>query len=175
MRSLCAAQPSTRFQRSGRIENNSNRRDAISVGSHSVIAGELLVFADGGHIEVGEYCFIGQGTRIWSSEEVKIGHRVMISHDVNIHDTMSHNLSARERHEHFKGIFVHKKLALPGVPKSAICIEDDVWIGFNVSILRGVRIGRGAVISAGALVNKDVPAYTIVSGPAAMAIGPSLP
>ena len=55
-----------------------------------------------------------------------------------------------------------------GVP-SSICkgpieIEDDVWIGYRATILSGVHIGRGAVVAAGALVNKDVPAYSIVGG-----------
>lgn len=173
MRRLCRADGTTRFQRSGTVQNNSTDRGAVSIGKHSVVAGELLVFGDGGRIEIGDYCFIGHGSRIWSSAQVAIGHRVLISHNVNIHDSISHSLSARERHEHFKGIFLHKQLHLPGVPKSAVTIEDDVWIGFNASIMQGVHIGQGAIISAGAMVNKNVPAFTIVSGPAAMAIGPS--
>ena len=48
--------------------------------------------------------------------------------------------------------------------KGDIIVEDDVWIGTRVTILSGVRIGRGAVISAGSLVVKDVPPYTIVGG-----------
>ena len=43
-------------------------------------------------------------------------------------------------------------------------IEKDVWIGANVTILSGVHIGRGATIAAGAVVNKDVPPYSIVGG-----------
>ena len=45
-----------------------------------------------------------------------------------------------------------------------VIIEEDVWIGANVTILEGVRIGRGATIAAGAVVNKDVPPYSIVGG-----------
>ena len=45
-----------------------------------------------------------------------------------------------------------------------VFIEDDVWVGANSTILKGVRIGRGAIIAAGAVVNKDVPPYTIVGG-----------
>lgn len=43
-------------------------------------------------------------------------------------------------------------------------IEDDVWIGCNVTILKGVRIGRGSVIGAGSVVVKDIPPYTIHVG-----------
>ena len=45
-----------------------------------------------------------------------------------------------------------------------VIIEKDVWIGSNVTILEGVRVGRGATIAAGAVVNKDVPPYSIVGG-----------
>lgn len=45
-----------------------------------------------------------------------------------------------------------------------VLIEEDVWAGANVTILKGVRIGRGSILAAGALVTKDVPPYTIVAG-----------
>ena len=50
------------------------------------------------------------------------------------------------------------------VNKEGIVIGNDVWIGANVVILRGVKIGDGAVVAAGAVVTKDVPPYTIVGG-----------
>ena len=43
-------------------------------------------------------------------------------------------------------------------------IEDNVWIGINSTILPGVRIGYGAIVGAGSVVTKDVPAMTIVAG-----------
>jgi len=43
-------------------------------------------------------------------------------------------------------------------------IENDVWIGVNVVVLAGVKVGNGAVIASGATVTKDVPAYAIVGG-----------
>lgn len=45
-----------------------------------------------------------------------------------------------------------------------VCIKDDVWIGCNSVILKGVTIGEGAVIAAGALVSTDVPPYAVVGG-----------
>lgn len=48
--------------------------------------------------------------------------------------------------------------------KGEIVIEDDVWIGFGAMILSGVRVGRGSVIAAGAVVAKNVPAYAVVGG-----------
>ena len=51
-----------------------------------------------------------------------------------------------------------------------VIIENDVWIGCNVTILAGVHVGRGATIAAGAVVNKDVPPYCIAGGVPAKAI-----
>ena len=48
--------------------------------------------------------------------------------------------------------------------KGPIIIDDDVWIGYGVTILSGVHIGQGAVIAAGAVVTSDVPPYAIVGG-----------
>lgn len=55
----------------------------------------------------------------------------------------------------------HKKL--PENDKEVI-IEDDIWIGANVTILMGVLIGRGSVVAAGAVVNKSCPPYSIIGG-----------
>jgi acetyltransferase-like isoleucine patch superfamily enzyme len=49
-------------------------------------------------------------------------------------------------------------------PSRPVIIEDDVWIATRATILKGVTIGRGSVIAAGAVVTKDVPPYTIVAG-----------
>ncbi len=45
-----------------------------------------------------------------------------------------------------------------------VTIEDDCWIGANVTILKGVSIGRGTVVAAGAVVNRDIPPYSIAGG-----------
>lgn len=45
-----------------------------------------------------------------------------------------------------------------------IVVEDDVWVGTRAIILDGVRVGRGAIVGAGAIVTRDVPAYAIVAG-----------
>lgn len=50
------------------------------------------------------------------------------------------------------------------ISKGNIVLEDDVWIGCNVTVLSGVHIGQGAVVAAGAVVDKDVPPYAVVGG-----------
>lgn len=58
-----------------------------------------------------------------------------------------------------------------GRPRSQVCVvEDDVWIGARVTLLKGIRIGRGAVIAAGSVVTRDVFPYTVVGGVPARSI-----
>lgn len=52
-----------------------------------------------------------------------------------------------------------------------VVIEDDVWIGARAIVLRGVNVGRGSIVGAGAVVNKSVPPYSIVGGNPARVVG----
>lgn len=89
---------------------------------------------------LGENCRIGSGTII--GKNVKMAPDVIIC-------TQNH----RYTRETFEG-FVRKRVR----------IEDNVWIGYRAIILPGVHIGRNAIIGAGAVVTKDVPAYGVVGG-----------
>jgi len=158
--------PEAVIETEGSIQNLSGKKDAVHVGKMSHVRGELLIFEQGGRIDIGDYCFIGAGTRIWSAAEVRVGNRVLISHNVNIHDNISHPLDAEERHLDFLHIFDKQLAARPDLRAEAIEIGDDAWIGFNVSILKGVKIGKGAVIGACAVITRDVPDYAVVVGKA---------
>ena len=52
----------------------------------------------------------------------------------------------------------------PIISKGGIVIEDNVWLGLNVSVMDGVTIGEGAVVGAGAVVTKDIPPFAIAGG-----------
>jgi acetyltransferase-like isoleucine patch superfamily enzyme len=149
---------------SGRIVNMREDKSAISIGNASQVLGELLVFAHGGNICIGDECSIGIGTRIWSGESIIIGNRVLISHGVNIFDNQTHPLSASERSEHFRKIVTSGHPSEIELGERPIVIEDDVWIACMSIILRGVHIGRGVVVGAGSVVTKDVPAWSVVAG-----------
>ncbi len=58
----------------------------------------------------------------------------------------------------------NKPIQLQGSEAKGIIIEDDVWIGHSVSVLDGVRVGKGSVLGAGSVINKDVPPYSVVGG-----------
>jgi acetyltransferase-like isoleucine patch superfamily enzyme len=143
----------------GCIENFAEESDRITVGKNSYVRGRLLTWGHGGSIKIGEWCYVGIRSEIWSMNSITIGNRVLISHNVNILDGTAHSTDPEERHAHYKHILTiaHPKDPPPGVMSAPIVIEDDVWINVGVTILKGVRIGKGSIIAAGAIVTEDVP------------------
>jgi len=147
------------------IENNRQQKQFITIGSNTVIRGELMLFKHGGNITIGRDCFIGPGSKIWSAKNISLGDRVLIAHNVNIHDNISHPLNAADRHKDFMHIFFKGGLQdTVALREEEVIIGDDVWIGFNAIILKGVKIGKGAIIGAGTTITKDVPDFAIVVG-----------
>jgi len=150
---------------SAKIENILGDPQAIVVGPHTHLRGQLLTFWNSGQIRIGQWCYIGEGTRIWSQASVSIGDYVLIAHLVDIHDTNSHPIDWQERRLDTQAILSGQSYRTPTQTVSApVVIEDDVWIGFKASILKGVRVGRGAIVAAGAVVTKDVEPWTVVTG-----------
>lgn len=172
----CRPSDGVRLFLSSRIDNLHGDPDNIRLGKNCMVRGQILIFPSGGKIRLGDFSFVGENARIWSSKGVTIGDRVLISHGVNIHDNDAHPISASARRKQVEQIFLqgHPE-AHDDVSSDAIVIEDDAWIGFNGTILKGVTIGRGAVVAAGAVVTKNVEPYTIVGGNPARVIGQALP
>jgi maltose O-acetyltransferase len=157
----CTLGPGARLLPEADIHNFAGGPETIQIGANSHVRGRLMTYGHGGRIRIGEWCYVGVRTEIWSMDSIEIGDRVLISHDVNIHDGTAHSADPAERHEHYKHIILKghptTKEGMPGVFCAPVVIEDDVWISFGVTILRGVRIGRGSIIAAGSVVTQDVP------------------
>lgn len=149
---------------SARIINNMAGSSAIGIGAYTHVRGELLTFSHGGKISLGTYCYVGEHSHIWSAEHIEIGDRVLIAHNVNIFDSLTHPISAKKRHQQFIEIISSghpKPIDLESAP---IQIGNDVWIGCMSVILKGITVGEGAIVGAGSVVTKNVPPYTIVAG-----------
>lgn len=97
---------------------------------------------------------------IISATSIDIGDRVMVGANSTIIDTDFHPLDPAERRTNVRG-----------GASAPVVIEDDVFIGMSCIILKGVRIGRGAVIGAGSVVSRDVPARMIAAGNPARVVG----
>lgn len=154
----------TTISSKARILNASSSSKSIQVGYDCRIEGELFVFAHGGKITIGDWCFIGPGARIWSAGDVSIGDRVLVSHNCNIMDSLTHPLDYLARHKHFKEILSIGHPKFIDLDEKPIKICDDVWIGAGSIILRGVTIGEKSIVGAGSVVTKDVLPYTLVAG-----------
>jgi acetyltransferase-like isoleucine patch superfamily enzyme len=163
--SCCVLGLNSKLHKQSTIDNHANNRDLIVIGRNTHVRGELLVFAYGGNISIGNDCYVGEGTRIWSGENVQIGNSVLISHNCNIIDTNSHELNYLERHIGYVNMLEKGHPQSKGsILTSKIVIHDNAWISFNCIILKGVTIGKGAVVAAGSVVTKDVEPFTVVAG-----------
>jgi maltose O-acetyltransferase len=126
-------------------------RDVIFLGSVR-IAG-MRGIRLGNHISVNKGCVLdGTGGLV-------IGNYVMMAEGSCIY-------SAQHRFDK-----LDTPMMLQGYEKSETIIEDDVWLGVRSVILPGVKVARGSIIAAGAVVTKDVPEYSIVAGVPAKVIG----
>lgn len=168
-RGTCQLMPGARLTAKARIRNIGGDSGRIVVGRDSIVQGELLTYPQGGNIRLGEWCYVGEHARIWSAASIWIGDRVLVAHAVNIFDNLTHPMRAEERHAQFRQIakFGHpRQLSLGEKP---VRIEDDAWIGAGSFVLRGVTVGKGAIVAAGSVVTKDVAPYRLVAGnPAAI-------
>ena len=104
----------------------------------------------GRNIHIGDFVYLNFNCTIIDNNEVHIGSHTMIGPVVQIY-TAAHPLQAAPRNQGWE-------VARP------IVIEDNVWLGGGAILLPGVRIGRNAVVGAGAVVSRDVPADTVVAG-----------
>lgn len=168
----CIFGDATVFHPEAHIINYQKDLNAINIGNKTHIKGQLQVFPHGGKITVGESCYIGENSRIWSSLNIEIGNNVLIAHSVNILDDISHPINPIKRRAHAEQIFERGFPAkMDELDAKPIKICKDAWIGCMSIILRGVTIGEAAIVAAGSVVTKDVTPYTIVGGNPAKKIG----
>lgn len=115
----------------------------ISIGSETYIANAFLVAAN----------------------RITIGKRVMVSLGVTIADSDFHPLDPASRFADSVALSpVGNRNQRVRVESQPVVIGDDVWIGANAVVLKGVEVGTGATIQPGSVVLKDVPANVVVAG-----------
>lgn len=161
----CVSHPTSRIYAYDCISNILGDPEAIRIGAYSHIRGELLTFGHGGSILIGDYCYVGANSRIWSAKEITIGDRVLISHDVSIFDNDTHPIdNPAARHAQYKAIVTTGHPRQLDLREKPVRIHDDALICCQTVILSGVSIGTGAVVGAGSIVTKDVPPMSVVAG-----------
>lgn len=124
----------------------------IQIGEKGRIYDGAMLQTYGGNIIIGDRCSINPYTVIYGHGGIRIGNGVRIAtHTVII--PANHHFESKEK-------YIYKQ----GVSGKGIVIEDDVWIGANVTILDNVVIRKGTIIAAGAVVNKSTEPYSIIGG-----------
>ena len=110
-------------------------------------------------IEIGDNCGF-TGTTLVAAEQIKIGDRVQVGGNASIVDFDFHPLTPEERADDFNA-----------GDHAPIVIHDDVFIGMESLILKGVELGEGCVVGAGSVVTQDVPARAVAAGNPANVVG----
>ena len=139
-----------------RLQLRSWRRTNPLVPNHPVV---LATRHSNAVIRIGDDCGL-TGATIVAAERVAVGNRVLIGANATIIDTDFHPLDPS----------VRRRDILAG-RHAPIAIEDDVFIGMSAIILKGVTVGHGSVVAAGAVVTRDVPPNAVVAGNPAALVG----
>ena len=150
---------------------HSREPDALVLGANCTMDGVHFDLGEKGRLTIGDFCYFTNAVLLCELE-VRIGHYVVIGWNATIADTDFHPLAPAERiADAIACSPLGKGRPRPEIPRLPVIIEDDVWIGPNATVLKGVRIGSGAWIEAGSLVARDVPARARVLGNPAQIIG----
>ena len=138
------------------------KSNRVSIGKNSIVQCRVSFDGDGGAVTIGDRSYVG-ASHIVCHSGVSIGTDVIISWGVTIVDHDSHSVFWPLRKSDVE-LWRQGTKSWEHVPASPVLICDKVWIGFGVSILKGITIGEGAVVGACAVVTRDVPPYAIVAG-----------
>jgi acetyltransferase-like isoleucine patch superfamily enzyme len=130
-----------------------------NVGAYSRLVVGTDVARPGSYIHIGDGCGIGEYSSVGGSGGVSIGRNTIIGQYFSAHPE-NHNFADLTR-----------PIREQGTTRKPIDVQEGCWLGARVTVLGGVTIGRGSVVAAGAVVTRDVPAYSIVAGIPARVIG----
>lgn len=149
--------------RGARITNLTGDRSSLRVGRFSRIDGEIVIYP-GARVSIGDFCYLGAGSRLWAYDSVELGSYVIVAHNVSILDSTTHPLAFSERKRQIEEQLAGGQRGIYDLKPKAVRLEEGVWVCAGATVLRGVTIGREAIISAGAVVKRDVEPLTVYSG-----------
>ena len=143
---------SCRIARNALLRANTGKHPGITLGNQVSLLENTLLNANNGSISIDDRSWLGPFSLIYGNGEVSIGKHVMIASHCAI-NTVSHHADDTSIPMNDQGIYT-----------APVIIEDDVWLGIGSTILQGVRIGRGSIIGAGAVVTRDIPPWSVAVG-----------
>jgi acetyltransferase-like isoleucine patch superfamily enzyme len=134
----------------------------LVVGEGSIFEGSISSDRSDTSVLIGHRTFVGCSALV-TAERIEIGDDVLVSWGCTIVDHDSHNLHWSKRSDDVAQYREGRK-RWDGITIRPVSIGNRAWIGFNTIILKGVRIGEGAVVAAGSVVTRDVAPFTLVAG-----------
>ncbi len=150
---------------------HSKQHPALIVGHDCTMDGVHFALGETARVELGDYCFFSN-VILLCEKELRIGNYVAIGWNTTIADTDFHPISPAARIRDAMACSPNgRNHARPPIRIEPVVIEDDVWIGPNATILKGVRIGAGAWIEPGAVLTRSIPAGARVRGNPAQVVG----
>lgn len=150
----------------------SKQEIAVELGAHvSCYAGVSFALGERGICKVGDFTLLN-GALLMADERIEIGAHCLVSWNVGIADSDFHPIDAAQRRIDTMALapFYKNRPPRPPLVTAPVIIKDNVWIGMNAVILKGVTIGENSVVAAGAIVSKNVPANVIVAGNPAIVV-----
>lgn len=139
---------------------------AVEIADHvSCYAGCSFALGENGTCAIGEFTLMN-GALVMAEERIEIGAYCLISWNVGIADCDFHPLEPAQRRIDALALapYFKDRPPRPTLRTAPVIIRNNVWIGMNATILKGVTIGDNSVIAAGSVVTKSVPPDTIVAG-----------
>lgn len=147
------------------------KNNKITVGENCSLFCKVFFENENAQIKIGDNVYIGK-SELYSINGIEIGNNVLISWGVVIYDHNSHSLYSKERCSDIiavnKNIQEGKAISYgkdwTNVKSEKIVISDNVWIGMESMILKGVSIGENSIVAARSVVTKNVPPNVVVGG-----------
>src|SRR5215472_6542101 len=150
----------------------SKKPGAVVIGKHvSCYAGCSFAIGNDGQCAVGDFTLLN-GALIMAEEKIEIGSHCLVSWNVGIADSDFHPLEPAQRLIDAQALapYFKNRPPRPTLQTAPVIIRDNVWIGMNAVILKGVTIGENSVVAAGSVVTKSIEPNTVVAGNPAVVV-----
>lgn len=154
-----------------RIVSNPRHTGLVRIGDDTMLDCTIIFESDRGDVTIGNRVFIGNSTLICRTAIV-FEDDIFVAWGCHFYDHDSHSQDYREREkdmtrqlEDYRGgrdFIASKDWSVVSTRPIRVC--SHAWVGMNCIVLKGVTIGEGAIVAAGSIVTRDVPAWTVVAG-----------
>ena len=136
------------------IDAKGEKNKGITIGDNVFISRNTILSCKEGNITIGDDTNIGTNCLIHSETSVAIGSHVLLAAYCYVVAGGNHDFSRKDL----------PIILQPSISKGGVTLQNDVWLGAGVTVLDGVTIHKGTIVGAGAVVNTDLPAYSIAQG-----------